>query len=259
MNFSDKVAAAVQKNNSLVCVGLDSELSKIPIVDATKDLVCAYKPNSAFYEADGDRGMLELKQTCDYIHLTAPDVPVILDAKRGDIGNTNTGYIHYAFDYLRVDAITLHPYLGRESLEPFLALKDKGMIIMCRNSNPGAGELQDLEIGGKKMYKIVAEHIRDDWNANGNCAIVVGATFPEEMAEIRQFMGEDMLFLVPGVGAQGGDVEATVKAGCNSRGEGIIVNSARGIIFASEGENFADAARAETSKLREKINKYRKG
>lgn len=270
MTFVEKITAAVRKNNSLVCVGLDSELAKLPahlkgdritfnkaIVDATKDLVCAYKPNSAFYEADGDRGLRELKETFEYIRTTVPGVPVILDAKRGDIGNTNNGYIQYVFEYLGADAVTLHPYLGRESLEPFLALKDKGMIIMCRNSNPGAGELQDLEVGNKKLYQIVAEHIRDDWNTNGNCAIVVGATAPEEMADLRKFMGDEMLFLVPGVGVQGGDVEQTVKAGCNAKGEGIVVNSARGIIFASSGPDFAEAVRREAMKLRDEINKYR--
>lgn len=272
MNFQDKIAAAVQKHNSLVCVGLDSDLSKLPhhltgsdsrlefnkaIIDATKDLVCAYKPNSAFYEATGAEGMTELRQTCAYIQEVAPDVPIILDAKRADIGNTNLGYIEYAFEYLAVDAITVHPYMGGESLGPFLAQADKGIIILCRTSNPGAGEFQDLIIDNKKLYQIVAEKVRDEWNGNNNCALVTGGTYPEEIAEIRELVGEDMLLLVPGIGAQGGDIERTVKAGCNSKGEGIIVNSARGIIYASSGEDFAEAARTETQKLRDTINQYR--
>lgn len=272
VNFRSNIAAAVQKNNSLVCVGLDSDPTKLPkhlagadarlefnkaIIDATKDLVCAFKPNSAFYEANGPDGLLELKNTCDYIHEVAPGIPIILDAKRADIGNTNLGYVEYAFEYLGVEAITLHPYMGRESLVPFLACEDKGIIILCRTSNPGAGEFQDISVGEKKLYHIVAEKVHDEWDANNNCALVTGGTYPEEIREIRDIVGEEMLFLVPGIGAQGGDLESTVKAGCNSKGEGIIVNSARGIIYASNGEDFAEVARKETQNLRDAINLHR--
>lgn len=273
MNFHQKITTATHQNNSLVCLGLDSDISKLPehlegpdrvfefnkaIIDATHDLVCAYKPNSAFYEASGDVGLLQLQKTCQYIKATAPHVPIILDCKRADIGNTNTGYVSYAFDYLGADAVTVSPYMGSESLGPFLQLKDKGIIILCRTSNPGAGEFQDYVIdGGKKLFHIVAEHVRDSWNTLDNCSLVVGATYPKELADIRAIVGDDMLLLVPGVGAQGGELEQTVKAGTNSLGEGIMINSSRGIIFASSGRDFAAVARNETLQLRDSINLYR--
>lgn len=260
-----KLDAIIQKNNSLVCVGLDSELKKLPpqfngkpnaqfefnkwIIDQTHDLVCAYKPNSAFYEAQGDEGVRQLKLTGDYLRNNCPDIFIILDAKRGDIGLTNEGYITWAYDWLGVDAITLHPYLGSDALKPFLERKDKVSIILCRTSNPGAGELQDLMINGEPLYNVVAKKVVNDWNKNGNCFMVTGATYPEELAEIRKIAG-DMTFLVPGIGAQGGDVEKTVKAGLNSKKEGMIINSSRGIIFAQN-------PREETIKLRDEINKYR--
>lgn len=273
MNFIDTLNGAVDKNDSLVCVGLDSELSKLPeqfkgsktpmldfnkaIIDATADLVCAYKPNAAYYEAEGPAGVEQLRDTVSYIHDKYPHVPVILDAKRGDIGSTNDQYIKYIFDYLGIDAVTLHPYLGKESLESFLALKDKGLFILCRTSNPGAGELQDLEVDGEKFYRHVARSVASDWNTNGNCAIVVGATYPKELAEIREIIGPNMPVLMPGLGVQGGDVEASIKAGLGANKRGLIANSARGIIFASSGADFAEAARRETLKLRDEINKYR--
>lgn len=275
MNFTNQLKNAVETNNSLLCVGLDADLSKIPshiaalpdplfqfnkaIVDATHDIVCAYKPNSAFYEAEGPEGIRQLKQTADYIHATYPGIPVILDAKRGDIGNTNDKYVSFIYDYLNVDAVTLHPYLGGESLEPFLARADKGAIIMCRNSNPGAEELQDLDVAGRPLYEFMAERIATHWNANGNCLLVVGATVPNEAKRIREIAGDNMWFLVPGVGSQGGDVEATVRASVNSHGDGIVINSARGIIYAGNGEDFAEAARSEAVKTRDEINKFRKG
>ncbi len=269
MTFIEKLEAIVRKNDSLVCVGLDSDESRLPagqnqlsfnkaIVDATHDLVCAYKPNTAFYEALGVDGIETLKATCDYINQTYPDVPIILDAKRADIGNTNSGYVRFAYDYLGADAITLHPYLGSEALTPFLELPDKGAIIMCRNSNPGAGEFQDLTVDGMPVYEKVAQQVKDSWNAQGNCLLVVGATYPAEAAAIRKIAGDDMWFLVPGVGAQGGDVEATVSAAANSRGDGFIVSSSRDIIFASSADDFAEAARRESMKLRDSINQFRK-
>ncbi len=187
----------------------------------------------------------------------APAVPLILDYKRGDIGNTNSGYIKYAFGYLNADAVTVHPYMGRESLQPFLDLKDKGIIVLCRTSNPGSGEFQDLMVEGKKLWQLVAEKVRDEWNGGGNCALVVGATYPEEMGEIRQLMGDNMLFLVPGIGAQGGDVKKTLNAGLNKKGGGLILNSSRAITYASKGSDFAKAARRGASKLKNEINKYR--
>ncbi len=294
-NFRDLLEAQWSRGN-FVCVGLDSESVKIPrcvgervresyadigdtyfgdcifefnraIVGATKDIVCAYKPNSAFYEAQGAVGIDALQRTVAMIHDVAPDVPVILDAKRADIGNTNNGYVEMAFDYLGVDAITVHPYLGAEALAPFLARAEKGIIVLCRTSNPGAGEFQDIQVPMgpvlvdnepmfRPLYQVVAQHVVKTWNKNGNCAVVVGATYPAELAEVREIVG-DMPILIPGIGAQGGDVESTVKAGKDSRGCGMIINSSRGIIFASSDEDFAEAARRETVKLRDLINQHR--
>ncbi|OGK17125.1 orotidine 5'-phosphate decarboxylase [Candidatus Roizmanbacteria bacterium RIFCSPHIGHO2_01_FULL_39_12c] len=290
MNFQGKLERIVKNNNSLLCVGLDSDLERVTgkykklkhpqfefnrwIIDQTHDLVCAYKPNSAFYEAEGLKGTLALKFTCHYLKKNYPQIPIILDAKRGDIGSSNKGYVKFAFDFLGVDAITLHPYLGRESLTPFLELKDKGLFILCHTSNLGANELQDLNVipGGKAapeslfdsgraryslarmtdkipLYRYVAKRVAEEWNRNGNCMLVVGATYPKELKEIRKITGERTI-LIPGIGAQGGDVEKTVKAGLNSKKKGIIVNSSRGIIF-------SENPRTEAKKLRNKINFYR--
>jgi len=278
MNFQQKLDKIVKKNNSLVCVGLDSDLSRLPpiifrgsarqakfpqfefnkaIIDATYDLVCAYKPNSAFYEAQGEKGIVELKITCDYLRKKYPEIPIILDAKRADIGNTNEGYVKFSFDYLGVDAITIHPYLGREAIEPFLQRKDKGIIILCRTSNPGAGELQDLIVNKRPLYKLVAQKVAKNWNKNKNCLLVVGATYPKELKEVRKIVGNEMTFLVPGVGAQGGDLKNTLKYGLNSKKRGLIINSSRGIIFASKEKDFAQRAREEAKKLKNLINYYR--
>lgn len=273
MTFQQKLDAIIQKNNSLLCIGLDSDLDKLPliiknqqyplfefnkaIIDTTHDLVYAYKPNSAFYEAEGDRGVLQLKMTCDYIRQNYPEIPVILDAKRADIGSTNNGYVSYVFEYIGADAITLNPFPGREGLKPFLEKKDKGCIIWCKSSNPGSGEFQNLLVDKEPLYKIIAQKVTREWNTFGNCLLVVGATYPEELAEIRKIVG-DMTLLVPGVGAQGGNAEKTVRAGLNSQKTGMIVNSSRGIIFAGKGEDFAQKARVEAVKLKDEINKYRK-
>lgn len=270
--FREKLDAIVAKHNSLLCVGLDSDVDKVPkhilsgehpqttfntaIVDATAHLVCAFKPNMAFYESRGLPGMEAIKRTCDYIRQTYPDIPIILDAKRADIGNTNDGYAKFVFDYLGVDAITLHPYLGREALAPFLSRKDKGCIILCRTSNSGAREFQDLAVEGKPLYQRVAENVSTTWNTNGNCALVVGATYPTELAIVRHIVG-DMPILIPGIGAQGGDVEKTVKAGIDRSDKNAIINVSRSIIFASSGEDFAEKAREEAQKLRDQINIWR--
>ena len=262
-----------------VCVGLDSDLSKIPacackddspfaritifndaIIAATHDLVLAYKPNLAFYLSHGVQGINALIQTVNYIRVIAPEVPVILDAKFADIGNTNLGYAKFAYDEVSADAVTLHPYLGGEALKPFLDREEKGAIILCRTSNPGADEFQDFITagGGTTLYQYVAHNVSTNWNKNGNCALVVGATYPQELAEVRSIVG-DMPILIPGIGAQGGDLEATVRAGKDSRNQGMIINSSRGIIFASKGEDFADAARRETQTLTKNINQILKG
>lgn len=248
-----------------LCVGLDSDFDKIPehlkhgvydglfnfnrgIVDQTKDIVCAYKPNVAFYEAYGDIGINALRDSINYILDTAPGIPVILDAKRGDIGNTNNGYVHYAFEFLRADAITVHPYLGSEALEPFLAREEKGVIVLCRTSNPGAGEVQDLVVDGEPLYLSVAQCVAKKWNARGNCSLVVGATYPEELKKVRAEIG-DMPILIPGIGAQGGDVQKTVVAGRDSRGKGMVIAASRSIIYASHGTDFAEAARRSAQEL----------
>lgn len=260
-----------------VCVGLDSELSKIPkfllssqgsnsaviafnkeIVEATADLVCAYKPNSAFYEALGSGGPAVLRAVIEHIKNFAPDVPIILDAKRADIGYTNSGYVD-ALNYLGADAITVHPYLGQAAMKPFLELKDKGVIVLCRTSNLGAGEFQDLPtVSGRKVYQVVAENVATRWNSNGNCAVVVGATYPDELAQVRSIVG-DLPILIPGIGAQGGEVEKTVKAGRDSQGKGMIINSSRGIIFASEEDDFAQVARLKTVELQEQVTQFNQG
>lgn len=273
MIIAQKLAAAVRKNNSLVCVGLDPDISKIPhhltkahadilfrfnreIIDATADVVCAFKPNSAFYEAFGSDGVYQLRLSIEYIRQTYPDVVIILDAKRADIGSTNAGYVTYAFDYLKADAITLHPYLGREALQPFLDREDKACVILCRTSNPGAAELQDLDVHGEPLYRTVARKIASDWNTHGNCMIVAGATYPHELAEIRASVG-GMDILVPGIGAQGGDIAQVVKAGRTASGTGLIVSASRSILYASAGEDFALKGRIEAERMRSEINKYR--
>jgi len=249
MTFQEKLDKIVKKNKSLVCVGLDQNLFSFnkSIIEATADLVCSYKLNTAFYEAIGHEGINALKDTCDYLVEKYPEIPIIIDAKRADIGNTNKGYVQFVFTYLGADAITVHPYLGEEAIRPFLDCKDKGVIVLCRTSNSGAGEFQDLKVSGKSLYKIVAENVSNKWNINKNCILVVGATYPAELKEVRKIVG-DMTLLVPGIGAQGGDLEATLKAGLNSKKQGLIINSSRGIIF-------AENPRAEAMKLRNSINK----
>jgi orotidine-5'-phosphate decarboxylase len=252
--------------DSLLCVGLDAEFDKIParflsaefpqfafnqwLVDETAECTSAYKPNMAFYEARGPQGIAELQMTMEYLQAYCPDIVTICDAKRADIGNTNQGYVASIFDRLAFDAITLHPYLGAEALAPFLERGDKACIILCRTSNPGAGEFQDLDTGGRPLWQAVAEKVNGTWNANGNCMLVVGATYPDEMRKIRA-IAPDMTFLVPGVGAQGGDVHAVAAAGLDANGNGLIISSSRGIIFS---EDPAIAARA----LRDEINAARK-
>lgn len=227
------------------------------IIDATHDIACAFKPNLAFYY--GDMGKRVLLLTIAYAHFKAPGAPIILDAKQADIGNTNNGYVHEDFVFYGADAVTVHPYLGMEAMKPFLDQTDKGVIVLCKTSNPGSGEFQNQQIlspdSSQKlsMYHLVAQNVSQNWNYNGNCCLVVGATYPEELAEVRQIVG-DLPILIPGIGAQGGDLEATVRAGRDSKNQGMIINSSRGIIFASSGEDFAEAARAETQKLHDAIN-----
>ncbi|MDO8573374.1 MAG: orotidine-5'-phosphate decarboxylase [Candidatus Daviesbacteria bacterium] len=221
--FLDKLKAKWEENK-FICIGLDNgefEFDK-SIIDQTHDLVCAYKPNAAFYKE------AELQKTVDYIKSNHPDIPIILDAKRGDIGNTNEAYVKAIFDDLGADAVTVHPYLGKESLGPFLKRADKGIFVLVKTSNPGAGEFQDLEVGDRLLYQVVAEHVK---NWGSNLGVVVGATYPEELKKVREIVG-DMPILVPGIGAQGGNLKAVIKNGLNSQKQGLIISSSRGIIFA---------------------------
>jgi orotidine-5'-phosphate decarboxylase len=194
--------------------------------------------------------------TIDHIHQNHPGIPVILDAKRGDIGSTAEKYAEELFDRYGADAVTVNPYMGGDTLKPFLNRKERGVIILCRTSNPGARDIQDLEVGGRKLYQIIADKAKNEWNGNGNVVLVVGATFPTELKEIRSIVG-DMPLLVPGIGAQGGDVEAAVTNGKTAGGVGMIINSSRGIIYAGTGKDFAEAARGATLSLRDEINRYR--
>lgn len=267
MDFKTKLSAAWTKNNSLLCVGLDPDMDKLPpgvdqftfnkaIIDATADLVCAFKPNSAFYEALGAEGAGYLESTCRYIKQNYPAIPIILDSKRGDIGNTNKAYARAAFDVLQADAVTLHPYFGKDSLTPFLEYKDKGMIILCKSSNPGGGELQDLPVEDMKLYEYVARQVVDSWDEYGNCLLMVGATYPTELAAIRAIAGP-MPVLVPGIGAQQGNMQAMLEAGLTPDGVGLIISSSRDVLFASSGPDFAEAARQKALDARDGINQYR--
>jgi orotidine-5'-phosphate decarboxylase len=270
--FLTQLAASWSRSDSLVCVGLDPELERVPeqiadqpspifqfnkaIIDATADVVCAYKPQFAHYAAYEAEDQLE--RTIEYIHRTYPGVPVILDSKRGDIGNTAERYAIEAFERYGADAVTVNPYLGGDSLEPFLRREDRGVVVLCRTSNPGARDLQDLMVGdgGRRLYHVVAELAASRWNTRGNCLLVVGATYPQELAEIRRIIGE-MPLLVPGVGAQGGDVAQVVRNGQTAAGTGLIVSSSRSILYASRGDDFASAARAAALSLRDQINVHR--
>ncbi len=274
MNFIDKLTSAIRNNKSLLCVGLDPDPALMPdrvgvsefnreIVDATHDLVCAYKLNLAFYEALEAEGLDALKQTIEHI----PDnIPVIGDAKRGDIGNTAKAYARAIFDNLNFDATTVNPYLGFDSVEPFIQYKDKGVFILCRTSNAGAVDFQSLrceaetlpglesERGHRPLFEIVALKARQ-WNIHGNIGLVIGATYPDELRLIRA-SHPNMPILIPGIGAQGGDLALAVRYGVDSQGEMAIINSSRQVIYASRGKNFAKAARRAASELREQINHH---
>ena len=272
MNFINKLSAAWTANNSLLCVGLDPDLAKLPaelrdlpdgittfctrIIDATADLACAFKPQIAYFAALGAEKQLE--DICRYVRENYPHIPLILDAKRGDIGATATQYAREAFERYGADAVTVNPYMGEDSLAPYLAWKDRGVIILCRTSNPGGSDLQFLNTDGEPLYQRVARLVAEKWNKTGQCALVVGATFPEELAQVRAIVG-DMPLLVPGIGAQGGDIAATVGAGQTASGMGMMISSSRAIIYATpqDGEDWADAARRVAIETRDAINQHR--
>jgi len=266
MNFMEKLTGAARKNKSLLCVGLDPDPTLMPektdifefnkaIIDATCHLVCAYKPNLAFYEALGNEGLTALKHTVDYV---PDDIPVIADAKRGDIGNTARAYAKTIFANFDFDATTVSPYLGFDSVEPFIQYRDKGVFILCRTSNAGAVDFQalrcEVENDHRPLFEIVALKA-SQWNTHGNVGLVVGATYPEELRLIRQ-SHPDMLLLIPGIGAQGGDLASTVRYGVDAQGEKAIINSSRQIIYASRGKDFAEAAQRAASTLRDQINHH---
>lgn len=266
---TDKFDRRAEAVGSLLCVGLDPELERIParfreaewplfafnrwVIEQTHAYAAAYKPNMAFYEARGIAGLRELELTMEYLRGEHPDIFTICDAKRGDIGNTNRGYAVSIFDAMGFDAVTLHPYLGKEALAPFLERRDKVSIVLCRTSNPGAGEFQNLQCEGRPLWETVALRVSMEWNAARNCMLVVGATYPEEMRRIRAIAPE-IDFLVPGVGAQGGDVAAVVAAGMDARGKGLLISSSRGIIFSDDPASAARGLRDEINAAREAVH-----
>ena len=275
MDFKTSLQAAWARNDSLLCVGLDPDPAKFPaalkgrsdailefcksIADATADLACAFKPQIAYFAAN--RAEDQLEALIRHIHEKHPGIPVILDAKRGDIGATAEQYAREAFERYGADALTVNPYMGFDSVEPYFAWKERGVVILCRTSNAGGSDLQFLETGGeggkRRLYQHVAELVATKWNAGGQCALVVGATFPAELAEVRRLVGA-MPLLVPGIGAQGGDIEATVSAGRTASGTGLMINSSRAILYADKDEDYAAAARKVALETRDAINRYRR-
>jgi len=262
MPFVTKLVNAARENSSLLCIGLDPDPDLMPkvdilefnkaIIDATYDLVCAYKPNLAFYEALGIEGITVLEKTVAHI---PGDIPIIGDAKRGDIGNTAKAYAKALFSVLGFDAATVNPYLGFDSIEPFISYQDKGVFILCRTSNPGAVDFQDLRCNtGSSLYETVA-HKAKEWNVYGNIGLVVGATYPEELKKIRAICPE-MCLLIPGIGAQGGDLASAVKYGVDAQGEKAVINVSRQILYASRERDFAQAARNTAERIRSQINSY---
>ncbi len=274
MNFAERLSRAQRSSGSLVCVGLDPDPAKLPkdlegnqdrfpdtlplyafnrrIVDATADIAAAYKPQIAFYSALGAED--QLLASIRYIRERAPAALVILDAKRNDIGNTAQAYAREAFDRYGADAVTVNPYMGEDSVRPFLARPEHGAILLCRTSNPGAKDFQDLLVDGLPLYRRVAERAAAHWNEHRNLMLVVGATYPREMADLRRAHPE-VSFLVPGIGAQGGDLDATLGAGLDAQGAGLLINSSRGIIYAGGGA--AEAIRAAAVDLAAAINRKR--
>jgi orotidine-5'-phosphate decarboxylase len=267
VNFLEKLSDATERNNSLLCIGLDPNPELMPaktsvfrfnkaIIEATCDLVCAYKLNLAFYEALGHEGLEAMKRTVKHI----PDnIPVIGDAKRGDIGNTSRAYARAIFEVFNFDAATVSPYLGFDSVEPFIEYWDRGVFILCRTSNPGAVDFQNLPLQLKRkrlpLFEIVALRAAQ-WNKQGNIGLVVGATYPKELKLIRK-NHPDMPLLIPGIGAQGGDLASAVGYGVDKRGRNALISSSRQIIYASKANDFAEAACQVASSLREQINQYR--
>jgi orotidine-5'-phosphate decarboxylase len=269
VSFHERLKNVWKAQNSLVCVGIDPELGKLPehlqnhnepylafgtaIVDACAPYVSSFKPQAAHFAAVGAED--QLAKLIGYIQTHHAHIPVILDAKRGDVGSTAALYAKEAFERYGADAVTVNPYLGHDSLTPYFHYSDRGVIVLCRTSNPGSDWIQGVRVGEEPLYLTVAKQVAE-WDLNGQCMLVTGATYPEELGEVRAVVG-DMPLLVPGVGAQGGDVEAVLKAGVDSRGQGLCVSSSRGIIYAGSGLDFAEKAGQAAMRLRDEINRYR--
>jgi len=270
LTFIDKLAARWKNANSLLCVGLDPDITRLPahlrarddamfefcraIAEATADLVCAFKPQIAYFAAA--RAEDQLESLIAHLRARHPDVPVILDAKRGDIGATSEQYAREVFERYGADAVTLQPYQGLDAIAPYLAYPGRGAFVLCRTSNPGGDALQMLDVDGEKLYERVARLASGDWNKNGQLGLVVGATYPSELARVRAIVG-DMPLLVPGIGAQGGDVQAAVQAGQSRAGVGMVINSSRAILYAGNGADFAGAARSAALAARDEVNRHR--
>ena len=275
MTFTQKLADAWRRNDSLLCVGLDPDPLKFPvalrnqpdaiyqfciaIINATAASACAFKPQIAYFAAL--RAEDQLEAICAYVREHYPHLPIILDAKRGDIGATAEQYVREAFERYQADAVTVSPYMGFDSVAPYLEWRDRGVIVLCRTSNPGGSDLQFLQVNGAPLYQHVAHLVADKWNRHGQCALVVGATFPHELAQVRKIVGT-MPLLVPGIGAQGGDVQATVEAGKTADGTGMMISSSRAILYPAPdqaaGENFATASQRVAEATRCEINRFRK-
>jgi len=268
MTFTEKLQHAWTSSDSLLMVGLDPDPQRLPaelagqpdailqfctgIVDASAPFVCGFKPQIAYFAAQ--RAEAQLEALCVHIHKHHPHLPIVLDAKRGDIGSTATQYAREAYERYGADAVTVNPYMGYDSIEPYLDWRDRGVIVLCRTSNAGGSDLQFLDVGGEPLYLRVAERVARDWNIHGQCGLVVGATYPAELAAVRARVGDAMPLLVPGIGAQGGDVPATVAAGCNAAGTGMMINSSRAILYAATQGDWRQAAARAARATRDAIN-----
>jgi orotidine-5'-phosphate decarboxylase len=270
-SFIERLSARWSGHRTLLCVGLDPDPARLPrhlagrvdalftfcrdIVDATADLVCAFKPQAAYFAAH--RAEDQLEALVDHIRERHPDVPVILDSKVGDIGPTAEQYARETFERYRVDAVTLSPLMGRDSIEPFLRQPQHGAFLLCRTSNAGGSQLQMLDVGGERLYERIAHLSVTDWNLNGQLGLVVGATYPKELARVRA-IAMQLPLLVPGIGAQGGDIDATLRAGLDANGAGLVINSSRAILYAGSGESFALQARDAAIEMRDRIEAVRR-
>lgn len=271
MSFIQKLNAAWASSDSLLMVGLDPDLTRMPdelkgkpdaifqfckqVIDATAPFVCGFKPQIAYFAAAGAEGQLE--DLCAYLREQYSHLPIVLDAKRGDIGATATQYAQEVFGRYGADAVTVSPYLGADSVEPYLEWEDRGVIVLCRTSNPGGSDLQFLMTDGVPLYLRVADLVANKWNKTGQCGLVVGATFPNELAAVRQAVGDSLPLLVPGIGAQGGDIAATCAAGCNAQKTGMMINSSRAILYAQGAGHWTEAAASVAKQTRDDINAHR--